>query len=255
LQIHDHRLNKPQKGRIKMSEQTLTIGGRMQTIRTAAQEKIRDMLWTADPDLDQVAQVALSGGIPPEQVDRMALDAEAAKGTLQTAVAAHDRAPGLEKQLTAARTKTAAAARTLEAARTAAAEAERAQASIEAAATAASVAITAAAQALQARSLPADRAPEFLAQLIETWAQDEAAQARVSRMFTLKAQIRWLENRVEGLQSKLKTERRDDPAKENSVAGPGGLLPLQDAIAARLRTEREQLKTVKAELRKLETQG
>jgi hypothetical protein len=237
-----------------MSDQR-TIGQRMQARQAEAQEKIRDMLWTADPDLDQVAQVALSGGIPPEQVDRMALDAEAAKRTLAAAVEAHDRAPGIERRATAARTKTAAAARALEAARAAAVSAGRAQAAAEAVATADSVAIEAAAQALQARSLPADRAPEFLAQLIETWAQDEAAQARVSRTFTLKAQIRWLENRVEGLQSELKAERRDDPAKENSVAGPGGLLPLQDAILARLRTEREQLKTVKAELKMLETQG
>jgi hypothetical protein len=237
-----------------MSDQR-TIGQRMQARQAEAQEKIRDMLWTADPDLDQVAQVALSGGIPPEQVDRMALDAEAAKRTLAAAVAAHDRSPGLEKQLTAARAKTAKAAKALELARAAAVSAGRAQASIEAAATAASVAITAAAQALQARAIPANRAPEFLAQLIETWAQDEAAQARVSRMFTLKAQIRWLENRVEGLQSELKTERRDDPAKENSVAGPSGLLPLQDALAARLKTEREQLKSATAELKALEKQG
>jgi hypothetical protein len=238
-----------------MSEQTLSIGERMRLRQADATAKIGSMLWADEVDGDAIAQVALQGGIEPTMVDKMHTDAQAAKATLQAAMQAHDRAPGLEKRLTAARAKNAAAARTLEAARAAAVSAGRAQAAIEATVTADSVSIEAAAQALQARAIPADRAPEFLTQLIETWAADEAAQARVSRMFTLKAQIRWLENRVEGLQSELKTERRDDPAKQNSVTGPSGLLPLQDAISARLRTEREQLKTVKAELKVLETQG
>jgi nucleoid-associated protein YgaU len=233
---------------------TLSIGERMRLRQAAAQEKIRGMLWADEVDGDAIAQVALQGGIEPTVVDKMHTDAQAAKATLQAAMQAHERTPGIERRATAARAKNAAAAKALELARTAAAEAERAQASTEAAVTAASVAITAAAQALQARTIPTDRAPEFLAQLIETWAQDEASQARVSRMFTLKAQIRWLENRIEGLQSELKAERRDDPAKENSVAGPSGLIPLQDALSDRLRTEREQLKAVKAELRKLEKQ-
>jgi hypothetical protein len=237
-----------------MSEQTLTIGERMQARQADATAKIQALLWDPKPDLDAIAQVALSGGVPPEQVDKLQASTEAAKRTLAAAVAAHDRSPGLEKQLAAARAKTAKAAKALELARTAAAEAERSRSAIEAVTVADSVSVTAAAQALQARTIPTNRAPEFLTQLIETWALHEASQARVSRMFTLKAQIRWLENRVEGLQSELKAEKRDDPAKENSVAGPSGLIPLQDALSDRLRTEREQLKAVKAELRKLEKQ-
>jgi chromosome segregation ATPase len=254
LRLYSYGL-KHQKQEDQIMNDSLSIGDRMAARKSEAQAKIGSMLWAEEPDLDAIAATALAGGVEPAAVDKMHTDAEAAKRTLAAAVEADGKTAGLEKRLSAARAKTAQATAAYESAQAALRDAEQEQSGIEADLHVTRESVATAARSMQAGTIPTDHAPAFLAELVAQWKADEARQRRVSRIATLQAQIRWLEGRVEGLQSELKSERADDPGRENKVASAGTLIPLQDAIAARLKTEREQLKAVKTELAQLEKAG
>jgi hypothetical protein len=237
-----------------MSEQTQkqSIGERMQARQGEATEKIKSLLW-ADGDADEIAQVALAGGLDGAKVDTMAAAIGAAKEKLQAATTANDQLPTLTK----------AHAEATEQARTAAAKLAEADAADDAARAAlgcaeetlrvANVARDAGARLLADGIIPPDVAPAFMVEIVERWNKQEAASKRASRIQTLQRQeIPWRENRVKALAQELKEQKAVDPKRENQTIGASGFVDMQTALAARLKTERAELKSARDELKTLE---
>ncbi len=235
-------------------EQTTTIGERMAARQTEAEAKIKGLLWS-DADPDEVAAVALAGGLTPESVDKLAVQIEAAQATLQAATEANDRLPELSKAHTAARSAATEAAEKLESASMADDRARRGLGDAVEALRLATAARDAGARLLADGIIPADMAPAFTVEIVKKWEADEKDAGRVERIRTLEQRIPWRESRIEGLAKELAEQKADDPKKENQTIGTAGFVDIQTVLESRLRTEREQLKEAKAELRQLEKQA
>ena len=234
------------------TEKKMTLSERMAARQSEARAKIKDALWEDNPDADAVAAVALAGAIPPAEVDKMAAEIESAKATLQKAVEADKELPELREKLTAAK-----------------AEAEKAEAALAAADAADDAARCelgeageavdratrerdAAALLLRDGALPPALAPAFAREKAE---KDEAEHKRTEaagRLGVLKNQIRWREDRVDGLRRELANQKADDPKKTMRAATGGTLAAMQDVLAGRLKIEEDALKEAKAELKTLQ---
>jgi hypothetical protein len=237
----------PAQKETDMSEQNRTIGERMAARKGEAETKAKGMLWSG-ADADEIAAVALAGGIDPAWIDKQAAAVEAAQAAIRAAIEAQGRQHAIETELQAAQTATAKATRALTLAQTAVEDAEAAQGAIEAASAAARAAVVAAARAVQGGAIPTDRAPDFLTALVDQWTANERAAARGQAITSLERQVEWRKTRIEALQAELKAERKTDPTKERSAIGPGGFIPNQTVLAGRIKTEREALKAAKREL-------
>jgi polyhydroxyalkanoate synthesis regulator phasin len=231
-----------------MNTQTKSIGEKMNERKAGAADKIKSMLWGDEPDLDQIAATALSGGVAPVDVDAMAGAVAESKRVLAAAVDAEGQSPALTKAATAARTAAAKAERALSEATAAAELARDALAEAEAARATATAAVNAAANLLVRGDVPTDKAPTFLQEIVAQRKATEVAAQKASRIASLTQTIGWMKNRVDGLKDELKKEKGTDPAKENSIPGPAGLIAVQDAIAGRLKGERQRLADAEKEL-------
>jgi len=220
--------------------------------QTEAETKIKALLW-ADGDADEVAAVALAGGLPPERVDMMAVEIGAAKTKLKAATEANDRLPELTKELKTATATAATAATALKTADEADDLARVALGDAEEALRMANVARDAGARLLSAGIVPDGSAPAFLSEIVAGWKTQEEAAKCALRIKTLKRQIPWHENRVEGLKQELSKEAERDPKRENKTIGSGGFADVQTVLTGRLKAERGNLKAAQAELAKLET--
>ena len=232
-----------------------SIGERMAARKSEAETKIKALLWS-DGDPDEVAGVALAGGVTPEAVDKMATEIGDAKAKLQAATAAHESMTELTKAQTAARSEAAKTAQALEMAEQADEAARRALGDAEEAVRIAGVERDAAARLLGDGIIPPDVAPVFLVEIVERWKGQEAARKRESRIQSLqRREIPWRRSRVEALAKELRAQKAQDPKRENQTVGGGGFVALQTALEGRLKTERKALRDAKAELAKLETEA
>jgi hypothetical protein len=240
---------------MQTNEQTKTIGARMAARQNEAETKCKALLW-ADGDADEVAAVALAGGLTPERVDALATEIGAAQATLQAATAAEKSMPELTKAMQTATEQARKAAEKLETAQAADDAAREALGYAEEAVRVASAERDAGARALAANTIPPDVAPSFLVEIVDGWRAREAASKRASRIQTLqRREIPWREDRIKGLAKELKDQKAQDPKRENQTVGGGGFVALQTALEGRLKTEKKALKDAKAELAKLEEQA
>jgi len=234
-----------------MNEQS--ISQRMAAKQAEAMQSITALLWS-DGDGDEIAKVAIGAGLDPTKVDALAGQIEKAKVALQAAAEAHDRLPALTKALETATAKAATAARALAAADAADDAARLALGDASEALRLSRDVREAAARLLADGFIPSDMAPPFLAQIVAGWKSEQEATARAERTAVLKRQIPHLESRVEGLEKELAKQKATDHKRENQTIGAGGFVDVQTAIEGRLKTERENMKSAKAELRQLEKQ-
>jgi hypothetical protein len=225
-----------------------TISEKMNERKTDAAEKVKSMLWGDEPDLDAIAATALAGGVAPVDVDTMARSVAAAKATLAAAVEVNARLPELKKSAAAARSAAARSADALTKATSADVEARDALNDITSEIDGAAAVRNAAANLVDSGSIPKAMAPAFLQEICEQRKATEVASAKAARIATLKRSVEWMKNRVDGLKDELKKEKGTDPAKENSIPGPAGLIAIQDAIAGRLKGERQRLADAEKEL-------
>jgi hypothetical protein len=234
----------------KMSDQKMSE--RMAALKTEAEARVKVLLWDG-ADADEIAGAALRGGIDPARVDRLANDVAEARRVLATAEAAHKRLPELTAAHDTATATAATAAAELERAQRADDAAREALGDAEAAVRVAGVEREAGARLLADGIIPPDAAPPFMAEIVSGWEEQEAARKHASRIQSLKRrEIPWRENRVAALAKELKDQKAQDPKKENQTIGGGGFVNMQTALAARLKTERAELKSARDELKKLE---
>lgn len=233
-----------------MNQET-SISERMKKKQAEAEAAIKELLWKGDTD--GAADAALRGGIDPAKVDKIAKSVEEAKATLTAAVTAHEQMPALTKTLSAATEQSRKAARALEKAQEAADESGGALHWAEQAAFEANHAIELATNAAQGGEIPDQCLPAWLATFVSQRRVDAEATAKAERITDLKRQIRWRQDRIEGLTSeseKLTKTRNQD--REQVVTAGGRLVDARDALKGRLKFERERLKEAEAELEALE---
>jgi hypothetical protein len=240
---------------MQTKEKTKTIGERMAARQAEAEQKARALLWS-DADPDEVAAVALAGGLTPEKVDKLAVEIGAAKEKLQAAIAADKSMPKLTEAMQTATEQARKAAAKLEAAQAADDAAREAKVAAEEGLRVAGVARDAGARLLGDGIIPPEVAPPFLVEIVDRWTEQEAAHKRASRIQSLKRrEIPWREDRIKGLARELKDQKAQDPKKENQTIGGGGFVDMHTALEGRLKSERKALKDAKAELAKLEEQA
>lgn len=235
-----------------MKDAKQTLSERMAARQSEARAKIKAALWQDEPDGDAVAAVALAGGIPPAEVDKLAVEIETAKATLQGAVEAEKVLPGLRAKLATAKTEAEAATAALKAADAADDLARVALGEAEQAVTTATRERDAAALLLRSGTLPRELAPAFVREAMAREDAEHEAAAREARVTTLKRQtIPWLADRVTALETEI--AKMDEPGRprENTLTG-GKLVDYRASLEHRLDAEKTKLKEARAELRKLE---
>jgi hypothetical protein len=228
-----------------------SISERMAARVSEAEAKIKALLWGGG-DADEVAGVALAGGIDPARVDRLATEIGNAKATLAAAEAAHKALPGITKGATEARTAAAKTSAALAKASTADDEAQQALGDAEAAVAQAENARRTALNAALSGKLPADAWPAWLRTLAaEAVAADERQKA-VSKAAGLRHAIRRCRDSVAYLEKEAERLAKSKNRERECVVTGGGLQDSAEAFAARLKTERAALAVAETELAKLE---
>ncbi len=228
------------------------ISERMAARQGEARAKIRAMLWGDNPDADKVAIAALTGAIDPAEVDTMAAEIEAAQAELQAAVEAEKALPALREKLATAKTEAAKADAALKAADAADDAARAALGEAEESLATATQARNAAAQMLRSGTLPPERAPAFVRDLVKREDAAQESAAREARITTLKrSTIPWIKNRIEGLETEIAAMKEESRPREDIIRN-GQIVDYHAALKARLESEKTKMNEAITELRKLE---
>jgi hypothetical protein len=228
-----------------------SISERMAARQGEAETKIKALLWGGG-DADEVAGVALAGGIDPARVDKLAAEIDKAKAVLATAIEANTALPGLDDKLSVAKSAVAKTSAALSKAISADEDARGALGDVEAAVILAQDARRAALNAALYGTLPADMWPAWLRTLAaEARAADERQKA-ASRAAFLRHGIRRLRDSIAHLENEVDRIAKSKNRDREMVAGPGGLQDAGEAMKAQLNTEKSAMAAAEKELAQIE---